>query len=309
MLSAAWLRIVCLIAPAQSLSCYSSICANPPRLRLFVAQQKKSFGWAVPEQVADCRRDGKAITLSHDALLVALVSTAPHVKQAADDKLKPISVELALAPDDTVKLTVSPDKPALSATGKQASNKAMQEADSASVNNAVRQDMEESQEDAEDADANASKHGSAEGVCGDTDTQSASQGDAAATAQADSNTATGTQPSKAATAAADKKQAGPYAPGAGKRSDLTFLDPMNKADCPPKAIALAAGELVLRIREEKRRRKAGGLDGRTSMLSVRMSGNSPGGTRLSPCSGVPFRLLGFLQDLLVNTWCSFHVLF
>ena len=62
----------------------------------------------------------------------------------------------------------------------------------------------------------------------------------------------------------------------GKRSDLTFLDPMNKADCPPKAIALAAGELVLRIREEKRRREVGGIAAEPALPTKRMCGGKPG---------------------------------
>jgi len=68
----------------------------------------------------------------------------------------------------------------------------------------------------------------------------------------------------------------PYAPGTGKRSDLTFLDPMNKADCPPTAIALGAGELVLRMREEKRRREAGGIAADPPLPSKRMCGGKPG---------------------------------
>lgn len=72
------------------------------------------------------------------------------------------------------------------------------------------------------------------------------------------------------------KGAATYAPGTGKRSDLTFLDPMNKADCPPKAIALAAGELVLRIREEKRRREVGGIAADPPLPSKRMCGGKPG---------------------------------
>lgn len=87
-------------------------------------------------------------------------------------------------------------------------------------------------------------------------------------------------PSKAAApsnpAGVKGKGAATYAPGTGKRSDLTFLDPMNKADCPPKAIALAAGELVLRMREEKRRREAGGVAADPVLPSRRMSGGKPG---------------------------------
>ena len=51
---------------------------------------------------------------------------------------------------------------------------------------------------------------------------------------------------------------------------------MNKADCPPKAIALAAGELVLRIREEKRRREVGGIAAEPAPPTKRMCGGKPG---------------------------------
>ena len=82
--------------------------------------------------------------------------------------------------------------------------------------------------------------------------------------------------SQPAAAKGKGKGAATYAPGTGKRCDLTFLDPMNKADCPPKAIALAAGELVLRMREEKRRREVGGVAADPPLPSRRMSGEKPG---------------------------------
>ena len=44
---------------------------------------------------------------------------------------------------------------------------------------------------------------------------------------------------------------------AGSPTDLSFLDPVNEADAPPQAVRLAAGELLLRIEEERRRRAAG----------------------------------------------------
>ena len=82
--------------------------------------------------------------------------------------------------------------------------------------------------------------------------------------------------SQPAAAKGKGKGAATYAPGTGKRCDLTFLDPMNKADCPPKAIALAAGELVLRMREEKRRREVGSIAADPPLPSRRMSGGTPG---------------------------------
>ncbi len=44
---------------------------------------------------------------------------------------------------------------------------------------------------------------------------------------------------------------------AGAPTDLSFLDPVDEADAPPQAVRLAAGELLLRIAEERRRRAAG----------------------------------------------------
>lgn len=233
-----------------------------------------------------CRRDGKAITLSHDALLVALVSTAPHVKQAADSKLQPISVELALAPDNTVRLSLSPSKPASTAGSppaeQDAADNAAAEADSTGLQQADSAKASEDNGSSDDADAMSTDDAEAVSGSDADDTVKVSSEAAAVSTQMtkDAKAETGTK----ACNATGGKQAGPYAPGAGKRSDLTFLDPMNKADCPPKAIALAAGELVLRIREERRRRKAGGLNGRSLLPSVQMSGNSPGRPFIHRCA-------------------------
>ena len=49
----------------------------------------------------------------------------------------------------------------------------------------------------------------------------------------------------------------PALPLAGQSTDLSFLDPINRADTPPKAIQLAAGELSLRVVETRRRLDAG----------------------------------------------------
>ncbi|KAL0051456.1 hypothetical protein WJX82_007798 [Trebouxia sp. C0006] len=160
------------------------------------------------------RRDGKAITLSHDALLVALVSTAKAVKQASDSKRQAVSMDMSIADQgNTVSLSLSPSK-------------------------------------AGNPDAATEAGG-----------EPITSAKAASTSQA---------------AAAKRKGDKPYAPGTGKRSDLTFLDPMNRADCPPKAIALAAGELVLRMREEKRRREAGGIAAEPPLPGKRMCSGSPG---------------------------------
>ena len=101
-------------------------------------------------------------------------------------------------------------------------------------------------------------------------------------------------------AAAKRKGDKPYAPGTGKRSDLTFLDPMNKADCPPTAIAVAAGELVLRMREEKRRREAGGISADPPLPSKRMCGSHPGTLSLLPLWSCLTLLLLYLAEA---TWC------
>ena len=273
-----------------------------------------------------CRRDGKAITLSHDALLVALVGTASHVKQAADDKLKPVSVELSLSPDNSVRLSVSPTKinpggaantgnvpDAAAAAAEQGNDETAQTAPGVADNcpcgaEIVAISNGKVEADAEDTDMAGSSGDDLTAVVPDADADESCRRDTAgrtaaaheaatdteetaaqaaeddtaaadtkvATAATSTKTETGTEGTAASKPASKGKQAGPYAPGAGKRSDLTFLDPMNKADCPPKAIALAAGELVLRVREEKRRRKAGGLIGKSQLPMLRMSGNSPG---------------------------------
>ena len=161
-----------------------------------------------------CRRDGKAITLSHDALLVALVSTAEAVKHASDSKRQAVSMDMSITDKgNTVSLSLSPSKAANPDAATEAGGEPITSAKAASAPQAA-----------------AAKH----------------KGDK------------------------------PYAPGTGKRSDLTFLDPMNKADCPPKAIALAAGELVLRMREEKRRREAGGIAAEPPLPGKCMCGGSPG---------------------------------
>lgn len=163
--------------------------------------------------VITCRRDGKAITLSHDALLVALVSTAEAVKQAADAKQKAVDLDISVTDTNTVSLSLSPSKASAATT------------------------------------------------------------EAVAERILSGKAASSSQP---AAAKGKGKGAAAYAPGTGKRSDLTFLDPMNKADCPPKAIALAAGELVLRMREEKRRREVGGIAAEPALPGRRMSGGKPG---------------------------------
>lgn len=222
-----------------------------------------------------CRRDGKAITLSHDALLVALVNTAPHVKQAADDKLKPISVELDIAADESVRLSLSPSKLAASG-GKDDNADAAQTGPPCAADaqaDATKADLEgaDTVEAIPDGDVSMAEVS----ADGDDDDDAKSGSNEAVKPSASSEV----KVEKAAPKASGKgkgNQAEPYAPGAGKRSDLTFLDPMNKADCPPKAIALAAGELVLRVREEKRRRKAGGINGKSQLPMVHMSGSTPG---------------------------------
>ncbi len=43
----------------------------------------------------------------------------------------------------------------------------------------------------------------------------------------------------------------------GRATDLSFMDPINVEDAPTRAVQLAAGELALRIAEERRRRIVG----------------------------------------------------
>ena len=59
---------------------------------------------------------------------------------------------------------------------------------------------------------------------------------------------------------------------AGESIDLSFLDPINRADTPPRAIQLAAGELRWRIGEGKRRLTSGLGDAADSISRRRMHG-------------------------------------
>ncbi len=59
---------------------------------------------------------------------------------------------------------------------------------------------------------------------------------------------------------------------AGQSTDLSFLDPINRADTPPKAIQLAAGELSLRVLETRRRLDAGLGPIQDTMQKRRMDG-------------------------------------
>ena len=43
----------------------------------------------------------------------------------------------------------------------------------------------------------------------------------------------------------------------GRATDLSFMDPINVEDAPTRAVQLAAGELALRVAEERRRRVVG----------------------------------------------------
>lgn len=200
--------------------CTCSICTDVPSCGLHPFSGSYSIAQTIPCQQEfitrcnTCRRDGKAITLSHDALLVALVGTAEAVKQAADAKQKAVDLDISVTDTNTVSLSLSPSKAAAASTTEAVAERIL-------------------------------------------------SGKAASSSQP-------------AAAKGKGKGAAAYAPGTGKRSDLTFLDPMNKADCPPKAIALAAGELVLRLREEKRRREVGGIAADPALPGRRMSGGKPG---------------------------------
>jgi hypothetical protein len=61
---------------------------------------------------------------------------------------------------------------------------------------------------------------------------------------------------------------------AGESTDLSFLDPISRADTPPKAICLAAGELSLRLQECKRRIQQGLGDAMHTIATCRMSGKA-----------------------------------
>lgn len=60
----------------------------------------------------------------------------------------------------------------------------------------------------------------------------------------------------------------------GESTDLSFLDPISRADTPPRAIQLAAGELSLRLQECRRRIETGLGDAIHTIRRCRMSGKA-----------------------------------
>lgn len=62
---------------------------------------------------------------------------------------------------------------------------------------------------------------------------------------------------------------------AGKRADISYLDPINHADTPATAVQLGTAQLTLRLDEERRRRQAG-LKMAPGLASMRMRGTTPG---------------------------------
>jgi hypothetical protein len=75
---------------------------------------------------------------------------------------------------------------------------------------------------------------------------------------------------------------------------LSFLDPINRADTPPKAIQLAAGELSLRVVETRRRLDAGLGALQDTIQRARMHGK-PGGW---PTTSVPWALICLCSNIL-----------
>ncbi len=59
---------------------------------------------------------------------------------------------------------------------------------------------------------------------------------------------------------------------AGESTDLSFLDPINRADTPPRAIQLAAAELSLRIEQNRLRLNTGLGEAVNTILRRRMCG-------------------------------------
>ena len=64
----------------------------------------------------------------------------------------------------------------------------------------------------------------------------------------------------------------PFVLATGQREDTSYLDPIKVEDAPTEAIRLAAAELTLRVREERRRRQAGLPDCGAHLFSRRMVG-------------------------------------
>ena len=93
---------------------------------------------------------------------------------------------------------------------------------------------------------------------------------------------------------------------AGQSTDLSFLDPINRADTPPKAIQLAAGELSLRVLETRRRLDAGLGPIQDTIQRCRMAGKPGTGPASSKsawgiaaargCQGLTVKAPGLLQQ-------------
>ncbi|BDA42391.1 probable lysine-specific demethylase JMJ703 at N-terminal half [Coccomyxa sp. Obi] len=163
------------------------------------------------------RREGRSATLSHDALLIALVGAAPDVSE----RLKR-EAEAAEAERVKVKLTADEDAGTVSVelcVPSQPADVKMEDGD-------VK--MEEASEPAEEPSDRASSQ----------------------------QTAT--------TSGRD------YVPG--ESTDLSFLDPINRADTPPRAIQLAAAELSLRIEQNRLRLNTGLGDAVNTITRRRMCG-------------------------------------
>lgn len=62
----------------------------------------------------------------------------------------------------------------------------------------------------------------------------------------------------------------------GESTDLSFLDPINRADTPPRAIQLAAAELSLRIEQNRQRLNTGLGDAVNTITRRRMCGKVGG---------------------------------
>ena len=94
---------------------------------------------------------------------------------------------------------------------------------------------------------------------------------------------------------------------AGQSTDLSFLDPINRADTPPKAIQLAAGELSLRVLETRRRLDAGLGRIQDTIQRCRMAG-TPGQAPALPAPAICLLARQSLPEAVLRSEaCTLHL--
>ncbi|KAK9803401.1 hypothetical protein WJX72_006240 [[Myrmecia] bisecta] len=198
------------------------------------------------------RKDGKATTLSYDALLIALVKAARPVKERMDNSAKQAAVkaeamEVDAKPEAAVKAEPASVKEEASAAGSGPADAEMAEAEAE-----VELELEVTAGAA--GTAGAAANGSAKLVSVTiSPTKPGARKRANASGKAAQDKAAAGHPAGAKAACASGKDG----PRVGRTDDISFLDPIEVKDVPPVAVKLGVGELTLRLEEEDRRRAVG----------------------------------------------------